>query len=236
MSHLFVVNPDMSKTKTKGKAKKKPAQSRAASAKPAVNPKKGAKMAKKGKMPEGLRKYWAAVRAGKKHPKKNPTHHAKAHHAGNPTHHAKKKHYKRNPAPGGFFGELMSKEGLLMIAAVAGTPTALEFGVNLVMPNANGYIRSGVKAAIGVGLGFGIYKFVNKKMGALVAAASIGAAAIEAFHQFQLHDSLDMAATKPAGELGGYVYNEEVIPGEVIRDDNSTLTGYVYDDPMNAYA
>ena len=120
----------------------------------------------------------------------------------NPSHHAPRKAKRRraavrvhrNPArrrSGGgglganLFGELMSKEGLMMIAGVALTPTLTELAIGYAMPTATGYTRIGVKAALGLAIGYAVHRFVSKKAGLMVALVSAGTGVAEAIKQYQ---------------------------------------------------
>jgi hypothetical protein len=92
----------------------------------------------------------------------------------------------RNPSTGGsgIFGELMSKDGLMMIAAVVGTPTLVEIAAGYLMPTATGITRTAIKGAIGLGLGYAVYRFVNKKAGMVVALVAAGSAISEVINQY----------------------------------------------------
>jgi hypothetical protein len=107
----------------------------------------------------------------------------------------------------GIFGELMTAEGLMMVGAVALTPTITTMAVNLIAPTQKDYARSAIKAVIGLGLGFGLYKFVNKKAGLVAAVVSVGTAAAECYSHYSKGTPIGgydrMSAND--GNLNGYV-------------------------------
>jgi hypothetical protein len=93
---------------------------------------------------------------------------------------------RRNPGTGAgsLMNELLSKDGLMMIAAVVGTPTLTELAVSYLMPTASGTTRSLVKAGLGLGIGYGVYRFVSKKAGVIVALVSVGSAASDLINSY----------------------------------------------------
>jgi hypothetical protein len=93
---------------------------------------------------------------------------------------------RRNPSTGGgsLMNELLSKDGLMMVAAVVGTPTLTELAVSYLMPTASGTTRSLVKAGLGAAIGYGVYKYVSKKAGLIVALVSVGSAASDLINQY----------------------------------------------------
>lgn len=217
---LFVVNPTPSpKIKKRSKSRK---------------PKTSGKPQKKGEEVKKRRVHRKAA---------NPTTHKKRRYRRNPTtthrtvHHYKAKsrrRYRRNPEGGGgsLFSELMSKDGLFMIAGAVGTPTLLELGVNTIMPSATGMTRSLVKAGIGVGAAWAVHRFVNKKAGLIIGLVSIGAALTELLKGqgigfTQMNDDLplpSMSDTLPALPPFNPL-NDEM--GEM----NGMLDGMLDDDP-----
>ena len=93
---------------------------------------------------------------------------------------------RRNPSTGAgsLMNELLSKDGLMMIAAVVGTPTLTELAVSYLMPTASGTTRSLVKAGLGAGIAYGVYRFVSKKAGLIVALVSVGSAASDLINSY----------------------------------------------------
>ena len=93
---------------------------------------------------------------------------------------------RRNPSTGAgsLMNELLSKDGLMMIAAVVGTPTLTELAVSYLMPSASGTTRSLVKAGLGAGIAYGVYRFVSKKAGLIVALVSVGSAASDLINSY----------------------------------------------------
>lgn len=103
---------------------------------------------------------------------------------------------RRNPSGGnGLFDQLLTKEGMLSIAAIAATPTVCELGVTYLMPSATGMTRSLVKAAIGAGLAWGVYKFASQKAGVTVGMVSVGTLLSEAYANYMGSSSLPSATT-----------------------------------------
>jgi hypothetical protein len=79
----------------------------------------------------------------------------------------------------------MNKDGLIMVSAVALTPTALEMAMKYVAPSSTGYTRIAIKAGIGLGLAWAIHKWLNKKGGLVVGLVSAGTAVAEVIRQVQ---------------------------------------------------
>ena len=107
----------------------------------------------------------------------------------NPSSVSYRRRIRRNPSTvgsnKGLLGELMSKDGLMMIAAVMGTPTLTTLAAQYLLPNTlTGTTRTAAKAAIGLGLGWAVHKYVNKKAGMIVALVSAGSAAAELINQY----------------------------------------------------
>lgn len=141
---------------------------------------------KKG-MPAGLKRYWAKVRGAKRHRNPGPVVHRRRRRVHrNPVVSRARRRVHRNPSQmfttKGIFGELMTAEGLMMVAAVAATPTLTSLAVNQFAPSLTGYSRSAAKAAVGLGIGLGVYQFVNKKAGLVAAVAALGIAAAECYN------------------------------------------------------
>lgn len=195
---LIVVNPTTRKPKPKANKK-------------AVS-RKGTTMAKKHRSPAQKAAFRKMI-AARRH--KNPSH-APARRRRRTT--ASRKVYtrRRNPSSGGgsLMNELLSKDGLMMVAAVVGTPTLTELAVSYLMPTASGTTRSLVKAGLGLGIGYGVYRFVSKKAGVIVALVSVGSAASDLINSYMNAPASSIAASSVvkgylprAGQgnaLGGY--------------------------------
>ena len=174
---------------------------------------KGPKMATKRKkgMPAGLKRYWAKVRAGKRHrnPSTTSTKRRRRVHR-NPVMARARRRVHRNPSQmftsKGIFGELMTAEGLMMVAAVALTPTVTSLAINQFGKTLTGYQRAAAKAAVGLGLGFGVYQFINKKAGLVAAVAALGIAAAECYNYATKHTPVSgyMAPSMNYGNLHVY--------------------------------
>ena len=176
---LIVVNP----THRKPKAKKKAIL-------------KGKKiMAKKRRSPAQMAAFRKMIAGRKRHRNPSAPHKRRRRVYSNPTH---RKVYsrRRNPSTGGgsLVNELLSKDGLLMVAAVVGTPTLTELAVSYLMPTASGTTRSLVKAGLGAGIAYGVYRFVSKKAGVIVALVSVGSAVSDLINAYMSPGSSSIAA------------------------------------------
>jgi hypothetical protein len=174
---LIVVNP----THRKPKARKKAISKR-------KNP-----MAKKRRSPAQKAAFARMLAGRKRHHNPAPKRRRRVHR--NPTH---RKVYtrRRNPSTGGgLMGELLSKDGLMMIAAVVGTPTLTELAVSYLMPTASGTTRSLVKAGLGAGIAYGVYRFVSKKAGLIVALVSVGSAASDLINSYMNPGTSSLSAS-----------------------------------------
>jgi len=137
----------------------------------------------------------------------------------------------RNPSvgsKGGMLGELMSKDGLMMIAAVAATPTLMELAAAYVLPKTlTGTTRIAAKTALGLGLGWAVHKYVSKKAGMVVALVSVGWAAASVVEAY-------MSPTGLTGGGGSGIAAPKVV-GSYIRSGANSMGGYQslggYSDP-----
>jgi len=155
---LIVVNP----TTRKPKAKKK------------ATTKKGTTMAKRHRSPAQKAAFRKMLSARRHKNPSSPKRRRRAVHR-NPSRKLYTRH--RNPSTGSsLVSELMSKDGLLMVAAVVGTPTLTELAVQYAMPTASGTTRSLVKAGLGLGIAYGVHRFVSKKAGMIVGLVAVGSA------------------------------------------------------------
>lgn len=132
----------------------------------------------------------------------------------NPAPVAYRRRRHRNPSSGGggIMGELMSKDGLMMIAAVVGTPTLTELAAQYLMPTASGTTKSLVKAALGFGIGYGVYKFVNKKAGTVVALVAAGHAVTDLINSYMSPrvPTVGTSAGVAPAVVGGYTQRKAV--------------------------
>ena len=102
----------------------------------------------------------------------------------------------RNPS-GGFLSELFDKQGLMLLGAIVATPTIMSEGQSMIFPNATGYYQAGIQGLIGVGLGYGAYKFLDKQVGVVMAAVGIGTAVAQLVNGYN-------AGTLSTSKLSGY--------------------------------
>lgn len=119
-----------------------------------------------------MRKHRAvkAAKRTKKRVHRNPTHFTK--------HRRRRVH--RNPSPfsgKGVLGELLSKEGAIMIGAAFVAPMAADFIQEKLMPTAQGWTKLAVKAAIIGGGAYALDRFLKQRKGA-IAFAVTGAAVL----------------------------------------------------------
>ena len=166
--------------------------------KPKAAPKaspKGHKMARKHRSPAQRAATRRMIASRRRH--KNPTVvHSKRARRRNPSHSRKVYTRRRNPMnASGLMGELLSKEGLMMVAAVVGTPTLTELAVGYVMPTATGTTRSLVKAGLGAAIAWGVYKYVSKKAGVVVGLVSIGSAVSDVINSYMGASTSSVAAS-----------------------------------------
>jgi len=114
-------------------------------------------------------------------------------------------HRRRHRNPGnGFLGELFDKSGLMMVGAVMATPVIMSEGQSMIFPLATGYYQAGIQGAIGLGLGWAAYKFVDKQIGAICAAIGIGTALAQLVNGFN-------AGTLSNSVLSGYPQAKPVV-------------------------
>jgi hypothetical protein len=122
---------------------------------------------------------------------------------------------RRNPSTGGgsMLNELMSKDGLMMVAAVIGTPTITTLAAAYLLPTSlqgNNVQSTAAKAAIGLGLGWAVHKYVNKKAGMIVALVSAGSAVAEVINIYSKPSlppapgSVAASAKAAGGYMRGY--------------------------------
>lgn len=126
----------------------------------------------------------AANKRGRKRTHHNPTkrtYRAKArrrstvHH--NPT---RRRSVRRNPSMfggGGVLGELLSKEGLIMVAGAFAAPMATDYLQEKIMPSATGWTKVAVKAGLVMAGAWAIDKFLKQRKAALAYAVT-GAAVV----------------------------------------------------------
>ena len=165
---LIVVNPTHRKPKAKKKAILKE-----------KNP-----MAKKRRSAAQKAAFSRMLAGRKRH--RNPAPKRRRRVTRNPSHSRKVYSRRRNPShgSGSLMNELLSKDGMMMIAAVVGTPTLTELAVSYLMPTASGTTRSLVKAGLGAGIAYGVYRFVSKKAGVIVALVSVGSAVSDLINSY----------------------------------------------------
>lgn len=179
---LVLVNPSPRATAKAKRVNRNPARKAAPKgAKPmARRPRSAAQRAATARM-LAARRHRNPAKRRTLHRNPSPVHHYRRRRNPSPVHHFR----RRNPeAGGGLFKELMSKEGLMQIAAVAGLPTLSELIISTVYPSGTGYTRVAVKAALGMGVAYAVYKFVSKKVGMTAGLVVAGTAAAELYHAY----------------------------------------------------
>lgn len=121
---------------------------------------------------------------------------------------ATRRRARRNP--GGFmtgaknlFGEMLSKDGVTMLAAAALTPTAVDFIKDKLAPKTTGWTGMAVRAGIVAGLAWATDRFVGRKAALTVGAVGLGTLVAEGINLARaksagLSDELaDIAAQRP---------------------------------------
>lgn len=100
---------------------------------------------------------------------------ASVHH--NPT---RRRSVRRNPSMfsgGGVLGELLSKDGLIMVGAAFAAPMATDYLQEKIMPSATGWTKVAVKAGLVAAGAWAIDKFLKQRKAALAYAVT-GAAVV----------------------------------------------------------
>jgi hypothetical protein len=167
---LVIVNP--SPKRRAKKAKRKPATPAPKKAAP-----KGVKMAKR-RMTPARRRAFRKMIAANPHRRRRRVHNPaprrairRRYHNPSPVRHRRR---YRNPGGGNMIKELMSADGMIMIATIAAWPTVGGLLMTQFLPTQSGYAKYAIQAGIGVGLGFLVHKFVHKEAGKMLALVSIG--------------------------------------------------------------
>jgi hypothetical protein len=194
---LVIVNPSTTKARRR----------RTATARKAT---KGEPMMKRRRSP-------AQKRAFAKMIARNPKRRRRVVHANPVRHVSRRRTIRRNPAPfrhrrrhrnpsgDGFLGNLFDTKGLMLLGAVVATPTIMAEGQSMIAPGATGYFSAGIQGAIGVGLGWVAYKFLDKQVGTMVAAIGVGTAVAQLISGYN-------AGTLSASKLSGFGF-----PGNLPR-------------------
>lgn len=142
-----------------------------------------------------------------------------------PVSYARRRRVHRNPSVAGggsIFSELMSKDGLMMIAAVVGTPTITELAVSYIMPNASGTTRTAVKAGLGLGIAWAVHKYVSKKAGLVVGLVTAGSAVADLINVYMSPAAPSaVAASAAAKTVAGYTSGRS----------SQNLSGYRVSEP-----
>ncbi len=120
---------------------------------------------------------------------------------------AKRRRTHRNPSMfrGGILGEIISKEGLLMVGAAFAAPMVTDYLQEKIMPSATGYTKLAVKAGLVLAGAWAIDKFIKNRKAAL--AYGVTGAAVVASDAVQIARGVmaglsaseaDMVANNPA--------------------------------------
>ena len=221
---LVIVNPS---PRAKAPAKKRTTAT--------IRPKaaKGATMAKRHRTPAqkaATRKMLAANRRHRNPAPRRASSKRRVYHR-NPAPAARRYTRRRNPSStgaGSMFKELMSKDGLMQVAAVAVTPTLTELLVSTVMPSATGYTRVAVKAGLGLGLAWAVSKFVSKRVGMVAGLVVAGTAAAELYHAYSGTSNAAAPATT-AAYMGAYGAKP------TLAQQHRTMKGYSQNEPGLVY-
>jgi len=187
-------------------------------------------MAKKHRSPAqkaATRRMLAANKSRKTH--RNPTARKATKRRRRVTHHnptvARRRRVRRNPGiiggltGGGILKELISKEGLMMVAGAMAAPMVTDYLQEKIMPSATGWTKVAVKAGLVLAGAYAIDKFLKMRKAAL--AYGVTGAAVVASDAIQIGRGVmaglsaseaDMVANRPdlvaRIAQGGYGYNQ----------------------------
>ena len=191
---------------------------------------KGAKMAKKRHRSAAQKAATVRMLAANKRRKRSTSHNPAPRRAvrrrraatkHNPVrYHRTRRRVSHNPrlfGGGGILGELISKEGLLMVAGAFAAPMVADYVQETIMPSATGWTKVAVKAAVVVAGAYAIDRFLKMRKAALafgvtgaavVASDAVNIArgvmkGLSASEADLLANRPDIAAQIAAGNLGG---------------------------------
>lgn len=160
------------------------------------------------------------IAANKRKRHKNPANPAKyrkrtARRAG--TH--RKRHRNPSASSGGFFKSFLSMDGAVELGAAIAAPLAVDFVQQKVMPTATGVTKLGLKAALAIGGGWAIDKFLKKRMAAKIfTVVGLSVIALDAWRYY-----------KATGQLGleeqdaDYLSTRPELMDALVSTDTSTL-------------
>jgi hypothetical protein len=157
----------------------------------------------------------------------NPIRHVRRRRTVHMNPHRSYRHARRHRNPGGgFLSSLFDKQGLMLLGAVVATPTIMSEGQSMLAPSATGYYQAGIQGAIGVGLGWAAYKFLDRQVGVVMAAVGIGTAVAQLINGYN-------AGTLSNSVLNGYPVAPPVVGKFQVRNTLGsreagarTLSGY----------
>lgn len=157
------------------------------------------------------RRMIAANKSRKRRTHRNPTTHYKATRRRRSTHRNpvsyRRRRTHRNPSlfgGGGILGELISKEGALMVAGAFAAPMVTDYLQEKIMPSATGWTKVAVKAGLVLAGAYAIDRFLKMRKAAL--AYGVTGAAVVASDAVQIArgvmsglsaDEADMLANRP---------------------------------------
>lgn len=103
----------------------------------------------------------------------------------------------RNPSSGGggnFFRSFLTMESAVELGAAIAAPLAVDFVQQKIMPSATGITKLGIKAALAVGGGWAIDKFLKKRLaGKIFAVVGLSVIALDAWRYYQASGSLGLS-------------------------------------------
>lgn len=103
----------------------------------------------------------------------------------------------RNPSSGGggnFFKSFLTLEGAVELGAAIAAPLAVDFVQQKIMPSATGVTKLALKAALAVGGGYAIDKFLKKRMaGKIFAVVGLSVIALDAWRYYQANNTLGLS-------------------------------------------
>lgn len=163
-------------------------------AKTAPKAKKGSTMAKKRRSPAQRAATARMLAANGRHKTRRRRNPAPIHHRRATAHRRIRRnprvmrHYRRRRNPStdtGLFSFMVSKNGLMMAAAVATTPTAMALAQEYIAPSATGYYSAAIQGAIGLAAAWLTYKYVSKEVGQMVGLVAVGTAVAQAVQSME---------------------------------------------------
>lgn len=158
--------------------------------------------------------------------------------ARNPVHHYRRMRRRRNP---GLLSGMITKQSLFGIAAVVGTPTLMELAASQFFPNTTGLYSYGLQALVGLGLAWGVSKFVDKEVGQIVGMVAVGTAVASTIANMTSANPAPNALSFTTGAMPLRRLGTQALGTRTNAQGQLTMSGYVpssgnNNGNMNGYA